>query len=269
MNENAFERIKIARKSGRPTAIDYVNSMFSDFVELHGDRRGTDDKAVVGGVARLYGEPITVIAIEKGKTAEERVFRNFGMSGAGGYGKALRLMKQAEKFRRPIITIVDTQGAKCDREAEENGVGQAIAENLRAMSLLKTPIIALLIGEAGSGGALGFALADRVFMTENAYYSVITPEGCAGILLNDAKKADIAAEWLKPTAEEGKKAGAVDVIFDEPKDFADEPKKQFFMKQIADALYKEIITLQNENEEELLEKRYNKYRQIGKNHDFY
>ena len=262
-NIGAYDRIKIARKNGRATAVDYINGVFTDFVELHGDRNGADDSAVVGGVAYLKGVPVTVIGTEKGKTAEERVFRNFGMADPSGYGKALRLMKQAEKFRRPIITVVDTQGAKCDKNAEAKGIGQAIAENLREMSLLKTPIIAVLIGEAGSGGALGFAVADSVFMLENAYYSVITPEGCAGILLGDVKKASVAAEWLKPSAEEGMKAGVVDKIIPEPADFSDESLDAYTSK-IADALYDEITRLLKKTETELLRDRYEKYRSVGK-----
>lgn len=262
-NIGAYDRIKIARKNGRATGINYINGVFTNFVEMHGDRVGADDSAVIGGLAYLKDIPITVICTEKGKTAEDRVFRKFGMASPSGYRKALRLMKQAEKFRRPIITIVDTQGAKCDKEAETKGIGQVIAENLREMSLLKTPIIALLIGEAGSGGALGFAVADKVFMLENAYYSVITPEGCAGILFGDIQKAPLVAEWLKATAEENLKAGIVDGIITEI-DFSDDNIMSTYMSKITDKLYDEVKRLINKTETELLRERYEKYRSIGK-----
>ena len=208
--KTGYERVKAARSADRPTGLDYVNYIFTDFVELHGDRRFGDDPAIVGGIARLNGRPVTVIAIEKGHTTRDRMARNFGMPHPEGYRKALRLMQQAEKFHRPVICFVDTAGAYCGIGAEEWGQGQAIAENLVAMSGLKTPILSVLIGEGGSGGALALAVADRVWMLENAVYSVISPEGCASILWKDAGKADEAAQRLKLTAWDALDLGIID-----------------------------------------------------------
>lgn len=190
MSQTPYERVKLARASGRPTGLDYIRNIFSGFMEMHGDRRFADDPAVVGGIARLCGNPVTVIAIEKGHTAKERVYRNFGAPNPEGYRKALRLMKQAEKFGRPVICFIDTSGAFCGVGAEERGQGQAIAENLMEMTTLCVPVISILIGEGGSGGALALAVADRVWMLENAVYSVISPEGCASILWKDASQAE-------------------------------------------------------------------------------
>lgn len=189
----AFEKVKAARSNNRPTGKDYIDNIFSYFIELHGDRRFADDSAIIGGIAYLGSVPVTVIAIEKGHGAKERVMRNFGAPNPEGYRKALRLMKQAEKFRRPVICLVDTSGAFCGIEAEERGQGQAIAENLSEMITLKTPIITILIGEGGSGGALALSVADEVWMLENSIYSVISPEGCASILWKDSSHAADAA----------------------------------------------------------------------------
>ena len=200
MSQTPYERVKLARASGRPTGLDYIRNIFSGFMEMHGDRRFADDPAVVGGIARLCGNPVTVIAIEKGHTAKERVYRNFGAPNPEGYRKALRLMKQAEKFGRPVICFIDTSGAFCGVGAEERGQGQAIAENLMEMTTLCVPVISILIGEGGSGGALALAVADRVWMLENAVYSVISPEGCASILWKDASQAEKAAASLSVSA---------------------------------------------------------------------
>ena len=183
---DAYERVRIARKTDRPTAADYIGSCFSSFFELHGDRRYRDDRAIIGGIAMLEDMPVTVIGIEKGHTAAERVEHSFGAPEPEGYRKALRLMKEAAKFQRPIITFVDTSGAYCGIGAEERGQGSAIAENLMEMMDLPVPVIAVLIGEGGSGGALALATANRVWMLENSVYSVISPEGCASILYKDA-----------------------------------------------------------------------------------
>ena len=215
MSNSAYERVKLARDSKRPTGLDYINCIFNRFIELHGDRRYADDPAVVGGIARLNDTPVTVIAIEKGHTAKERTYRNFGMPQPDGYRKALRLMKQAEKFGRPVICFVDTAGAYCGVGAEERGQGQAIAENLLEMSTLCVPIISILIGEGGSGGALALAVADRVWILQNAVYSVISPEGCASILWKDSGKAEAAAASLKLTAEDAKSLGVVERILSE------------------------------------------------------
>ena len=194
---NAYDRVLAARANGRPTGKDFIDNIFENFTEFHGDRRFGDDPAVVGGIATLYGFPVTVIALEKGRTTAEKIRRNFGSAHPEGYRKALRLMKQAEKFHRPVVCFVDTSGAYCGMDAEERGQGQAIAENLYEMISLKTPILSILIGEGGSGGALALAVADEVWMLENSVYSVISPEGCASILWKDAKKAADAAACLK------------------------------------------------------------------------
>ena len=199
-----YEKISHARKNGRATAIDYIESgdIFTDFCELHGDRAFADDHAVIGGIARLHDLPVTVIGIEKGRDLQERMYRNFGCVLPEGYRKALRLIKEAEKFRRPVICFVDTQGANCGKGAEERGAGEAIARNLAELSCVRVPIITVMIGEGGSGGALALAVADRVWMLENAYYSVISPESCASILFKDPKMAPQAAEHLRLTADD-------------------------------------------------------------------
>ena len=199
---SAYDKVLLARAKGRATGLTYVEAIFDDFIELHGDRRFSDDPAIVGGIACLNGEPVTVIAMEKGGDMKDKVRRNFGSPNPEGYRKALRLMKQAEKFHRPVVCFVDTSGAFCGLGAEERGQGQAIAENLVEMMDLQTPVISILIGEGGSGGALALAVADQVWILENAVYSVISPEGCASILCKDAKKVKEAAECLKLTAQD-------------------------------------------------------------------
>ena len=258
MSEAAYERVKLARDSKRPTGLDYIKNIFRDVLEFHGDRRYADDPAVVGGIARLNGTPVTVIAIEKGHTAKERTYRNFGMPHPEGYRKALRLMKQAEKFGRPIICFVDTSGAYCGIGAEERGQGQAIAENLLEMSTLCVPIVSILIGEGGSGGALALAVADRVWMMQNAVYSVISPEGCASILWKDASKAETAAASLKLTAEDAKSLGVIDRILSE----ADMGKKEFY-DRIRSLLAEEIKELSGDID--LTQDRYNRFRNLGVN----
>ena len=198
----AYEKVAAAREKNRLTSLDLISSIFEDFLEMHGDRRFADDKAIVAGIAYLDNMPVTIIGIEKGHTVRERSMRNFGSSHPEGYRKALRQMKLAEKFNRPVICFVDTSGAYCGIGAEERGQGQAIAENLMEMMTLKTPIITIIIGEGGSGGALGLSVANEVWMLENSIYSVISPEGCASILWKDSSKAPEAAECLKLTAED-------------------------------------------------------------------
>ena len=251
-----YERVKLARDNSRPTGLDYINNTFKDFIEFHGDRRYADDPAIVGGVARLNGNPVTVIAIEKGHTAKERTHRNFGAPHPEGYRKALRLMKQAEKFGRPIVCFVDTSGAYCGIGAEERGQGQAIAENLMEMSTLCVPIISVFIGEGGSGGALALSVADRVWMLENAVYSVISPEGCASILWKDSSKAELAASRLKLTAEDAKSLGVIERILSE-KDMG----KMKFYERIRLLLTEEISELSNDLD--LISKRYDRFRRIG------
>lgn len=257
MSKTAYERVKSARESTRPTGLDYIKNIFEVFFEMKGDRRFADDTAIVGGVARLGTMPVTVIAIEKGHTAKERAYRNFGAPHPEGYRKALRLMKQAEKFGRPIICFVDTSGAYCGIGAEERGQGQAIAENLMEMSTLCVPIVSVLIGEGGSGGALALAVADKVWMLENAVYSVISPEGCASILWKDAAKAEEAAKNLKLTAQDAKSLNVADRILSE-KDIG---KKEFY-DRIKGLLIEEISAL--ELEPDLIGMRYDRFRIIGR-----
>ena len=255
MSESAYDRVKLAREGKRPTGLDYINNIFRGFIELHGDRRYADDSAIVGGIAWLGDCPVTVIAIEKGHTAGERSFRNFGAPEPEGYRKALRLMKQAEKFGRPIICFVDTSGAFCGIGAEERGQGQAIAENISEMSTLCVPIISLLIGEGGSGGALALAVADRVWMLQNAVYSVISPEGCASILWKDAAKAPAAAQSLMLTAEDAKSLGVVDRILSE-----DDIGKTQFYDRIRGLLIDETEELSGDID--LMQRRYERFRKI-------
>lgn len=256
MNEVAYERVKLARDNNRPTGLDYIKNIFKGFIELHGDRRYGDDTAIVGGIAKLGKTPVTVIAMEKGHTAKERTYRNFGAPHPEGYRKALRLMKQAEKFGRPIICFIDTSGAYCGIGAEERGQGQAIAESLMEMSTLCVPVISILIGEGGSGGALALAVADRVWMLQNAVYSVISPEGCASILWKDSAKAKIAAESLKLTAEDAKSLGVIERILSEN----DMGKKEFY-ERIRTLLMEEIEVLTKDLD--LVGNRYDRFRKIG------
>ena len=256
MSQVPYAIVKLARSSERPTGLDYINNIFKDFIELHGDRRFGDDQAIVGGIAKLNEMPVTVIAIEKGHTAKERTQRNFGAPNPEGYRKALRLMKQAEKFGRPVICFIDTSGAYCGIGAEERGQGQAIAENLMEMTTLCVPIISILIGEGGSGGALALAVADRVWMLDNAVYSVISPEGCASILWKDAKKAEDAAASLKLTAADAKALGVIERILPE-KDMGQKP----FYDRIRAELRGELEILSNDPD--LIAKRYDRFRRIG------
>ena len=256
MKGSTYERVKLARDHHRPTGLDYISNIFEGFMECHGDRCYGDDPAIVGGIARLNGNPVTVIAMEKGHTAKERVQRNFGAPHPEGYRKALRLMKQAEKFGRPVVCFVDTSGAYCGIGAEERGQGQAIAENLMELSTLCVPVISILVGEGGSGGALALAVADRVWMLQNAVYSVISPEGCASILWKDAAKAEAAAQSLRLTAEDAKSLGVIERILSEK-----EIGKKEFYDRIRVLLAKEIELLSNDMD--LVGKRYDRFRKIG------
>ena len=256
MTQTPYSKVKRARENTRPTGLDYISNLFQGFLELHGDRRFADDPAIVGGIARLNGTPVTVIAIEKGHTAKERSYRNFGAPNPEGYRKALRLMKQAEKFGRPVICFIDTSGAYCGIGAEERGQGQAIAENLMEMSTLCVPIVSVLIGEGGSGGALALAVADRVFMLESAVYSVISPEGCASILWKDAAKADTAAASLKLTAQDALDLGVIEGIISE-----ENLGKQPFYQRLREQLTKELEGLNADPD--LVGKRYDRFRRIG------
>jgi len=252
----AYEKLQIARGKGRPTSSKYIESIFDDFIELHGDRRFSDDAAIMGGIARLDGMPVTVIGIEKGSDTKDKVRRNFGSPNPEGYRKALRLMKQAEKFSRPVVCFIDTAGAFCGLGAEERGQGQAIAENLMEMMALRVPVVSVLIGEGGSGGALALAVADRLWILQNAVFSVISPEGCASILWKDAKKVKEAAECLKITAEDMMRLGIVEKVFEEDRDFS-----QIF-ENIKTELIETIGELRALGTEERLQQRYERYRKF-------
>jgi len=249
----AYERVIAARAKKRATSIDLINGIFNDFTEMHGDRRFADDKAIITGLAYLEGVPVTVIGIEKGHTVRERSIRNFGSSHPEGYRKALRQMKLAEKFNRPVICFIDTSGAYCGIGAEERGQGQAIAENLMEMMTLKIPVISIIIGEGGSGGALALAVANEVWMLENAIYSVISPEGCASILWKDSSKAAEAAECLKLTAEDLLNLDIIDKIVAENELMIDGLRTQLV---IALQQYKVMAA------DDLIDHRYKRFRKI-------
>ncbi|MGI6255714.1 MAG: acetyl-CoA carboxylase carboxyltransferase subunit alpha [Acutalibacter sp.] len=252
----AYEKVLLARAKDRPTGLSYIQNIFEDFIELHGDRRFADDPAIVGGIATLSGEPVTVIAMEKGKDMRERVKRNFGSPNPEGYRKALRLMEQAEKFHRPVVCFVDTSGAFCGMGAEERGQGQAIAENLVTMAGLQVPVISVLIGEGGSGGALALAVSDRVWILENAVYSVISPEGCASILWKDSKKVKDAADCLRLTAQDMMELGVVEQVIPEEKDFA------LTYAHLKEELEGALSQLKALSPEELLAQRYQRFRKF-------
>lgn len=257
----AYKRVAAARAKGRPTGSDFIEHIFEGFVELHGDRRFADDKAIVAGVAMLNDMPVTVIAIDRGKDTKEKIKRNFGSAHPEGYRKALRQMKLAEKFNRPVICFIDTSGAYCGIGAEERGQAQAIAENLMEMMTLKVPIISIFTGEGESGGALGLAVADEVWMLENAVYSVISPEGCASILWKDASKTKEASECLKLTAEELLNLKVVERSIREPKD----PKEGFekVYQRLRRDLYSALCQGKKLSPEELVERRYQRFRRMG------
>ena len=260
-NITAWERVELARQLERSKALDYINHIFDEFIELHGDRNFADDKAIIGGIATLEGMPVTVIGEQKGKNAKENIERNFGMPNPEGYRKALRLMKQAEKFHRPIITFIDTPGAYPGMGAEERGQGEAIAKNIMEMSQLKVPIICIVIGEGSSGGALAIAVGDKIAMLENAIYSILSPEGFASILYKDASKAKEAAQNMKITAQDLKKLGVIDDIIKEPKGGAQEDFEKV-IKDLKQYILKNIEQLQKCTEEKLLQQRYEKFRKI-------
>ncbi|MDR1587566.1 MAG: acetyl-CoA carboxylase carboxyltransferase subunit alpha, partial [Treponema sp.] len=215
-NESVWKRVELARHPERPYAMDYIGRVFDNFLELHGDRAFGDDPAIVGGLAFLEGRPVTILANQKGRTLKENMYRNHGMANPEGYRKALRLAREAEKFRRPVVTFVDTAGAYPGLGAEERGIGEAIARNLRDFSQLRTPIVCVIIGEGGSGGALGICVGDKIYMLENAIYSVISPEGYASILLRDAARAKDAAALMKITSSDLLKFKVINGVISEP-----------------------------------------------------
>ena len=259
--KTAWDRVQLARQLERPKALDYINNIFDEFIELHGDRKYADDKSIVGGIAKLDGKAVTIIGEQKGKNVKENMERNFGMPEPDGYRKALRLMKQAEKFNRPIITFIDTPGAYPGMGAEERGQGEAIARNLIEMSRLKVPIICTVIGEGSSGGALAIGVGDKIVMLENSVYSILSPEGFASILFKDSSKAKEAANSMKLTAKDLKKLNIIDKIIKEPDAGAQNDMdqvcgdlKQYFIKNIRE--------LENLSSEELIENRYQKFRKM-------
>lgn len=257
-----WQKVQLARHPQRPYSLDYINALFTDFQELHGDRLFRDDQAIIGGTALFNGLPVMVIAQQKGRTTKENLARNFGSPNPEGYRKAMRLMRMAEKFQIPVIALIDTPGAYPGIGAEERHVAEAIAVNIRDMSALKTPIIATVIGEGGSGGALGIAVADKVLIFENAYYSVISPEGCAAILWKDRAHAPRAAEALKITAERLKELNIVDDIVREPLGGAHiDPAAA--AENLGKAIAKTLKSLNEKSQEQLLNDRYAKFRAMG------
>lgn len=261
-NLSPWDRIQIARFPDRPTTLDYIERFVEDFVELHGDRYFGDDKAIVAGIGRFEGIDVTIIGHQKGKDTKENLKRNFGMPNPEGYRKALRLMKQAEKFNRPVITFIDTPGAYPGLGAEERGQGEAIASNLMEMSRLKTPIVSIVIGEGGSGGALALGIADKVAMLENSIYSVISPEGLASILWKDASQAKKGANVMKLTANDLLSLKLIDEIITEPKGGAHKDV-DYIASNIKDYISRELVSLMRTNKDELLLNRYDKFRNIG------
>lgn len=262
-NMGPWDRVQLARHSARPTTLDYIGELFTDFFELHGDRLYGDDEAIVGGIAKYKGLPVTVIGHQRGRDTKENIRRNFGMPHPEGYRKALRLMKQADKFNRPIICFIDTKGAYPGKAAEERGQSEAIARNLFEMAGLKVPIICIVTGEGGSGGALALGVGDRIYMLENSTYSVITPEGAASILWKDASYAKQAAEALKITAPDLKELGIIDEIIPEVKGGAhrDLEKQALEIDKVLHKALKELIEVKPED---LIKARYAKYKKMGK-----
>lgn len=257
----AWERVEISRSKERPTTLSYVQQIFDEFLELHGDRAFRDDGAVIGGIAMFGGQPVTVIGQQKGKNVKENIYRNFGMASPEGYRKALRLMKQAEKFGRPVVTFVDTPGAACGIEAEERGQGEAIARNLLEMSGIRTPMVSILIGEGGSGGALGLAVTDEVWMMENATYSILSPEGFASILWKDGKRAKEASEVMRITAKDLKNLRIIERVIREPKP-ANEENLPEIAEEIREDLDGFLRKSSQKTREEIVEERYERFRRM-------
>ena len=269
MREEIFSNLtnwqiaQVARHINRPFTMDYIKHIFTDFVELHGDRNFADDHAIVGGPARLDGEPVMIIGHQKGRDTKEKVYRNFGMPNPEGYRKALRLMEMAERFKLPVFTFVDTPGAFPGIGAEERGQAEAIARNLREMSSLAVPVIVTITGEGGSGGALAIAVGDRVLMLEYSIYSVISPEGCAAILWSDGTKGEIAAEALKCTARDLKELGVIDEIVKEPLGGA-QRDHEAMAGTLHEALRRNLNELMKIPADRLVEERYQKFRKMSR-----
>lgn len=261
-NLTGWQRVQISRHAERPYTLDYVEHVFSDFIEMHGDRNVKDDKAMVGGIARLGNQSVMVIGHQKGRNTKQRQLRNFGMANPEGYRKALRLMKLAEKFNMPIITLIDTPGASPGLEAEERGQGEAIAKNLLEMSVLKVPVVCVVIGEGASGGALGIGVGDKVMMLENTWYSVISPESCSSILWRSWEHKEKAAEALKLTAKDMLKNGLIDGVIPEPLGGAHNNPEQMY-QTLKDSLQGMLSELSKLSPEKLIETRISKFSKMG------
>lgn len=261
-NLKPWDRVQMARHQMRPTTLDYIKELFTDFIEFHGDRYYGDDGAVVSGIALYEGKPITIIGHQRGKKTKENIERNFGMAHPEGYRKAIRHMKQAEKFRRPVVTFIDTKGAEPGKEAEERGQSEAIAHSLKVMAGLKVPIVCIVIGEGGSGGALALGVGNHVHMLENSTYSVIAPEGAAAILWKDASLSQQAAESMRITSYDLKELGIIDEIIPEPKGGAHRDIA-LQAKNIDKVLKKSLHTLSKRTIEQLLQSRWEKFKHIG------
>ncbi|WJD19845.1 acetyl-CoA carboxylase carboxyltransferase subunit alpha [Staphylococcus aureus] len=261
-NLKPWDRVQIARLQERPTTLDYIPYIFDSFMELHGDRNFRDDPAMIGGTGFLNGRAVTVIGQQRGKDTKDNIYRNFGMAHPEGYRKALRLMKQAEKFNRPIFTFIDTKGAYPGKAAEERGQSESIATNLIEMASLKVPVIAIVIGEGGSGGALGIGIANKVLMLENSTYSVISPEGAAALLWKDSNLAKIAAETMKITAHDIKQLGIIDDVISEPLGGAHKDIEQQALA-IKSAFVEQLDSLESLSRDEIANDRFEKFRNIG------
>ncbi len=257
----AWEKVEIARNPKRKTAIEYIENIFDEFVELHGDRSFKDDKSIVCGLAKVGEQNYTIIAQQKGRTTKENIERNFGMPNPESYRKAIRFMKQAEKFKRPVITFIDTKGAYPGIGAEERGQGEAIAKSMFEMAKLKVPVIAIVIGEGSSGGALAISVGNKIFMLENAIYSILSPEGYSSILWKDSSRVKEAAEKMKLTAKDLYDLKVIDKIIKEPSDIEEGFNK--ICKNIKKEIVKTISELQEKTEKEIVEERYQKFRNIG------
>lgn len=260
-SDKVWQKVKLARSTDRPTALDLIENVFNNFIELHGDRLYGDDQAIIGGIATIGDIPVTIIAEEKGKNTEDKIKRNFGMPHPEGYRKALRLMKQAEKFKRPIITIIDTPGAYPGLGAEERGQAQAIALNLKQSMELKTPIIVVILGEGGSGGALAIGIGDEILMFENAIYSILSPEGFASILFKDSTKAKDAAVLMKMTASDLKSLNVIDEIILEGEGLNQQPQTGY--ENLKKIIHKKLKKLMTTPMDKLIDNRYSKFRTMG------
>lgn len=258
----AWEKVTLARHPERPTALDYIDRVFDNFLEMHGDRQGGDDAALIGGIGFFEGIPVTVLAQQKGRNLKDNLKRNYGMAQPGGYRKALRLAHEAEAFGRPIITFIDTPGAYPGITAEEKGIGEAIARNLKEFSRLQVPIIVIVIGEGGSGGALGIGVGDRVFMLENSVYSVISPEGCASILLRDSSKAKLAAELMRMTSRDLLELGVIHGIISEGEGGAHKDAENT-ARHMQEVLAQQLPILINKKAPQLLKERSHRLLSLG------